>query len=103
LDQVGIKKYLSLGIPLYTCETLLKHIGDMHSYLRHTILMFNPTNIDELLVQATHLEDSKGKHVFEDKKPHKFEKQLKGKMKSKKSTTLKKAEERPTCSHCKRK
>jgi hypothetical protein len=68
------KKSLSLGIPLYTRETLLKYIGGMHSYLRHTILMFNPTNIDEVSVQATHLEASKGKHVFEDKKPHKFEK-----------------------------
>jgi hypothetical protein len=49
------KKALSLGIPLYTRETLLKYIGGMHSYLRHTILMFNPTNIDEVSVQATHL------------------------------------------------
>jgi hypothetical protein len=46
----------------------------MHSYLRHTILMFKPTNIDEVSVQDTHLEASKGKHVIEDKNPHKFEK-----------------------------
>jgi hypothetical protein len=65
--------------------------------------MFNPTNIDKVSVQATHLEASKGKHVFEDKKPHKFEKKLKGKRKSKKSTKVKKDEEKPTCSHCKRK
>jgi hypothetical protein len=97
------KKALSLGISLYTRETLLKYIGGMHSYLRHTILMFNPTNIDEVSVQATHLEASKGKHVIEDKKPHKFEKKSKGKWKSKKSTTVKKDEEKPTCSHCKRK
>jgi hypothetical protein len=38
----------------------------MHSYLRHTILMFNPTNIDKVYVQATHLEVNKGKHVVED-------------------------------------
>jgi len=71
----------------------------MHSYLQHTILMFNPTNIDEVSVQNTHFEASKGKHVFEDKKPHKFEKQLKGKGKSKKSAIVKKDEEKPTCSH----
>jgi hypothetical protein len=65
--------------------------------------MFNPTNIDELSVQATHLEAIKGKHVIKDKKPHKFEKKPKGKWKSKKSTIVKKFEERPTCSHCKRK
>jgi hypothetical protein len=72
---------LSLGIPLHTPETLLKYIGGMHSYLRHTILMFNPTNIDEVSVQATHLEANKGKYVVEDEsgEPHEFEKQLKEK------------------------
>jgi hypothetical protein len=75
----------------------------MHSYLRHTILMFNPTNIDKVLVQATHLEASKGKHVIEDKKPYKFEKKPKGKWKSKKLATVKQAGERPTCSHYKKK
>ena len=52
--------------------------------------MFNPNNIDKVSVQYNHLEASKGKHVFEDKKPHKFEKKSKGKGKSKKSTTVKK-------------
>jgi hypothetical protein len=37
----------------------------MHAYLHHTIHMFNPTNIDEVLVENTHLEASKGKHVIE--------------------------------------
>ena len=67
------KKELSLGIPSYTRETLLKYIGGMHSYLRHTILMFNPTNIDEVSVQATHLEDRKGNHGMENEPP-KFKK-----------------------------
>jgi hypothetical protein len=65
--------------------------------------MFNPTNIDEVTVQSTHLEASKGKHVFEDKKPHKFDKQSKGKMKSKKSTAMNKSKEKPKFSHYKRK
>ena len=66
--------------------------------------MFNPTNIDEVSVQATHLEASKGNHVFEDvsKKPHKFEKQSKEKGKSKKTTTMKKDEDNPICSHYKK-
>ena len=38
---------LSLGIPLYTHETLLKYIGGFHSYLQHAILIFNPTKIDK--------------------------------------------------------
>jgi hypothetical protein len=74
---------------LYTHETLLKYIGGMHSYLRHTILMFSPTDIDKVSIQATHLEASKGKHASEYKKPFKFEKKPKDKWKSKKSATLK--------------
>jgi hypothetical protein len=65
----------------------------MHSYLHHTILMFNPTNIDKVSVQATHLEASKGKHAIKDKNPYKFEKKSKGKWKSKKSTTVKQDED----------
>jgi hypothetical protein len=49
----------------------------MKSYLLHTILMFIPTNIDKMLVQATHLKATKGKHASEDKNPFKFEKKLK--------------------------
>jgi len=73
----------------------------MHSYLQHTIMMFNPTNIDEVSVQDTHLEASQRNHMIEYKKPHKFKKKPKGKWKSKKSTIVKKYEEKPTCSHCK--
>ena len=50
------KRALILGISSESPETLLKYIGGLHSYLRHTILMFNPTSIDEVSVQATHLE-----------------------------------------------
>ena len=58
------KRALILGIPLYTQETLLKYIGGLHTYLHHMILMFNPTNLDEVCVQATHIE-SKGKSVHD--------------------------------------
>jgi len=75
----------------------------MHSYLLHTILMFSPTNIDKVSIQATHLEASKGKHASEDNNPFKYKKNPKGKWKSKRSTTMKQAEGRPTCSHCKKK
>jgi hypothetical protein len=60
------RKALSLGIPLHIPETLLNYVGGMHPYLCHNILMFNPTNIDEVSIQATHIEASKGKHVIED-------------------------------------
>ena len=45
------KKALALGISLDTRETLLKYIGSLHSYLQHTLLMFNPDNFDEVCVQ----------------------------------------------------
>jgi hypothetical protein len=41
---------LVLGIYLSSQETLLKYIGALHSYLRHTILMFNPSNLHEVCV-----------------------------------------------------
>jgi hypothetical protein len=50
------RRALVLGVDLSSQETLLKYIGALHSYLRHTILMFNPSNLDEVCVQATHLE-----------------------------------------------
>ena len=50
------KRELMLGISLNSLETLLKYIGGLHSYMRHTILMFNPTSIYEVSIQATHLE-----------------------------------------------
>lgn len=56
------KRVLTVGISLDSPETLLNYIGGMHGYLKHTILMFNPTSLDDVLVQATHLE-SRGKNV----------------------------------------
>jgi hypothetical protein len=50
------RRDLILGIDLSSQEILLKHIGGLNSYLRHTIFMFNPTSIDEVCVQETHLE-----------------------------------------------
>ena len=54
------KKSLALNIPLDSYETLMKYVGALQSYIRHTLLLFNPTSFDEFCVQATHLE-SKGK------------------------------------------
>lgn len=98
------KRALRLRISLYTQETLLKYIGGLHGYLRHTIIMFGPTNFDELCVQATHSE-SRGKDV-----PKKFSKnpspppisKTKGKGKVNITTTMKKKIEKPTCLHCKK-
>ena len=51
-----------LRIYLDSPETLLKYIGGLHIYLKHNILMFNLTSIDEVSIQATHLE-ARGKNV----------------------------------------
>jgi hypothetical protein len=59
------RRALVLGVDLSSQETLLKYIGALHSYLRHTILMFNPTNLDEVCVQATHLEARGNKDTHE--------------------------------------
>ena len=70
--QVFRKKALALDIPLNTCETLLKYIGSLHSYLRHTLVMFKPTNFDEVCVQAIHIElGAKAFHSNFSKKPFK--------------------------------
>jgi hypothetical protein len=69
------------------------------------ILMFNPTNLDEVCVQATHIE-TKGKNTKENFSKKSFkpdEKKFKGKWKSKHTATLKKEGDKPTCTHCQKK
>jgi hypothetical protein len=56
------KKDLALNITLDSYETLIKYIGALHIYIRHTLLFFNPTSLDEVCVQATHPEN-RGNHV----------------------------------------
>jgi hypothetical protein len=40
-----------LDVPLSTQETLMKYIRGFPSYIRSTVLLFGPTNIDEVYVQ----------------------------------------------------
>jgi hypothetical protein len=96
-------KSLALNIPLYSYETLMKYIGALHSYIHHTLLLFNPTSLDKVCVQATILEN-RGKHVQENptKKPSKFpHKEFKGKFqrKDKKTSTVKREEGNTSCTH----
>jgi hypothetical protein len=90
-----------LGIPLYTQETPLKYIGRLHSYLKNTILMLNPSNFDEVCVQAIHIESSKGNvgdSVSKDTWPRKDV----GKRKEKEKKTTTTIKEKLTCKHCKK-
>ena len=50
------KQALSLGISLDSPEVVTKYIGSLHSYNRHSLLMFEPTTIDSASVKAIHLE-----------------------------------------------
>jgi hypothetical protein len=69
------------------------------------LLLFNPTSLDEVCVQATHLEN-RGKHVQYDpmKKPsnlpHKPLKKFK--RKEKKTATVTREGRNPSCTHCKK-
>lgn len=90
------------GVDLNSQETLLKYIGALHSYLKHTILIFNPTSLDEVCVQATHLE-ARGKNVQDEgkKKPFKGGEKGKGfKGKQNKNESIKKEGEKTACTHC---
>ena len=91
-----------LGISLYIQENILKYIGGFHTYLRHMILMFNLINLDEVCVQATHIE-TKGKNTKEkfSKKPFKpYGNKSTGKGKGKYTSTVKKEGDKPTYTHC---
>jgi hypothetical protein len=94
-----------LNIPLDSYETLRNYIGALHSYIRHTLLLFNPTSLDEVCVQSTHLEN-RGKHAQEDptKKPSNFPHKTfkKFKRKDKKTATVTREGRKPSCTHCKK-
>lgn len=83
----------------------MKYIGGLHSYLKQNLLMFNPTSLDDVLVQATHLE-ARGKNVnlevggsskyFVSKSKEK----KKLKWKESKENTVK--NDKPSRTHCKK-
>eukprot|EP00253_Pinus_taeda_P018776 PITA_18776 len=99
------KRALILGISLDSPETLLKYIGGLNSYMRHTIPMFNPTSIGEVSFQATHLE-ARGKsgspEVGGSSQPtaSKNKEKRKHKWKARKANTTQKS--KSSCTHCKK-
>jgi hypothetical protein len=96
------KKELSLNISLHSTQTLLKYIGALHSYIRHTPLLLNPTNFDEVCVQVVHLE-SKGNDAKDGpSKEFSQKKGSKNKGKEKWVASIKKEEAKPTCTHFKK-
>lgn len=59
------KRAAMVGATLKSQGTLLKYIGGLDCYLRHTILLFNPIGWDEVCVQAQHFENC-GKSWMEE-------------------------------------
>lgn len=45
------KKSLNLGIALDAPKVVTKYIGSLHSYIRHSLLLFEPTTIDSTSVK----------------------------------------------------
>jgi hypothetical protein len=83
----------------------MKYTGTLQIYIHHTLLLFNPTSLDKVCVQATNLEN-RGKHVQEDptKKPSNLPHNpfKKFKRKDKKTATVKREEGKRSCTHCKK-
>ena len=64
--------------------------------------MFNPTSLDEVCVQAAHLE-ARGKNIYEEgrKKPFKGKaKEKTSKGKNKKNASINKEGDKVTCKNC---
>jgi hypothetical protein len=97
------RRALVSGIDLSSHETLLKYIGGLHSYLRHTIIMLNPSNLDEVYVHETHLE-ARGRNEPQEGNKRYFSNGNKGKMKfegnGKKNASIKKERDKISCKHC---
>ena len=49
------KKALNLGISPDSLETITKYIVSLHSYIRHSFLLFEPTTTNVASVKAIHL------------------------------------------------
>ena len=79
------KKALNLDISLYSPEILTNYIGSLYGYIRHSLLFFEPTTIDEASVKAMHL---KSREMQEkNDQPNK-------------TTKTKRRGEKPSCTHC---
>lgn len=51
------KQALYLGISLDSPETVTKYVGVLHSYIKHSLLLFEPTKIDVANVKDIHIEN----------------------------------------------
>jgi hypothetical protein len=94
------KMALMLDIPLHTQETLMKYIGGLPAHILNIVFMFGPTNLDEVYVQATYIEA--GKTCVGVSGELSSRKEDKRKWHGKKSNSVARTEEKPSCKHCKK-
>ena len=91
------KQALNLGITLDTPKVVTKYIGSLHSYIRHSLLLFEPTTIDSASMKAIHIENW-GKNERDDQskklpfKPPNGKSKMKWKGKEKKKVAAKEGE-----------
>ena len=86
-----------MGISLDSPEVVTKYIGSLRTYIRHSLLMFEPTIIDSASVKAIHLENGRRNDKDDHSKKPPFKPSNgnfkgKGKGKEKKMASTKKYE-----------
>jgi hypothetical protein len=94
------KMDLILVVPLTTQETLMKYIGSFPAHIRNIVFIFGPTNIEEVYVQETYIEEGKTRVSVSREKSSKKDGKVKGNGKNENSVTMK--EEKLSCKHCKK-
>lgn len=60
------KQALNVGISLDSPDTVTKYVGVLHSYIKHSLLFFEPTMINASNIKEIHLE-RRGKNDRYDK------------------------------------
>jgi hypothetical protein len=94
------KMALILDIPLHTQETLMKYIGGLPVHIRNIVFMFGPTNLDEVFVQATYIEEMKTRVGVSGESSSR--KEDKRKWNGKKTNSVARKEDNPSCKHYKK-
>lgn len=95
-----------MGIALDTLEVVTKYVGSLHSYIMHSLLLFEPTTIDSSSVKEIHTE-KRGKNERDDHsrkppfKPPNGKSKAKWKGEEKKMVAVKEGE-RSYCNHYKK-
>jgi hypothetical protein len=94
------KMELMLNIPLHTQENLMKFIGGLPTHICNIVFMFGPTNIDEVYVQATYIEERKTGFGVSGESSSRKEDKRKGN--GKKANSATRREEKLSCKNCKK-